>query len=87
MNLTWLSNHWSILGFVFVLGGAAYAQEEQIQTIEEVITRQTQIIDQMEWGKEVIIRLDEQVKASQDKQDDIEEKLDYLIKLQIEKSQ
>ena len=84
LKLDWISNHWSILVFVFAAGGAIAMQEQQIETIEEVIIKQAEISGQMDYGKEALIRLDERVRQAEQTQKSIEDKLDWLIKFQLE---
>ena len=83
MNIKWLSNHWFILAFVFSSGGAYAWQEIQRQTIEDVIVKQAQIVEEQHKVNEAVIRLEERSETMRDAQEDITDKLEFIIRLQL----
>lgn len=92
MNIQWLSNHWTILGFVFVAGSAWAGLQGQVKDIEDVVVVQASFYKKHEETDKSILLLSEQIKRIEDQlgmtnenQKKMDDKLDYLIKLQIER--
>lgn len=85
MNIKTLLAHWPILALAFSSGGAFAYQEVQRQTLEQVIIDQAKTQIEQKHVKEAVIRLEEGRKFSDIRQKDIQEKLDMLIKMQLER--
>lgn len=85
MNIKSLLVHWPIITLAFSSGGAFAWQEVQRQTIERVVIEQhQQAIKQQSYG-DAIIRLQESQKFSDARERAIENKLDMLIKMQLDR--
>jgi len=85
MTLKSLLVHWPIITLAFSSGGAFAWQEVQRQTIERVIFEQHEQATKQQAYGEALIRLQESQKFSNARERAIENKLDMLIKMQLER--
>lgn len=87
MTLKNLLTHWPILTLVFASGTAFAWQEVQRQTLEQVVITQSAQTTEQKRVNEAVIRLEANQRFSDERERDMQSKLDMLIKLQMERRQ